>query len=73
MIYVYDITDEKISEAKKFIISVGGAVNSDDSFEMMGIKGYFKRKDDLIEVTITDKPWYVSWTLVESKLNRFFT
>lgn len=70
--YQVDITDEKFLEAKKAIISNGGNIWADISFEIRGVKGWFKKEGTKLTIEITDKPWLASWEMIEEKLNQFF-
>jgi phage-related baseplate assembly protein len=40
------------------------------SFSASGVKGAYRMDDKVVAVTITEKPFYVPWSLVESELKR---
>ena len=35
-------------------------------------KGRYRTKDDVVVLTITDKPWWAPWSKVESGIKDFF-
>jgi hypothetical protein len=43
------------------------------SFSASGVKGVYRMEGKVVSVTITEKPFYVPWPLVESELNRLVT
>lgn len=40
------------------------------SFSAIGVKGVYRMEGKVVTVTITEKPFYVPWPLVESELKR---
>ena len=68
----YPISNEKFSQAKTLITQNGGSINTDNTFEIRGVKGHFERTSDSITITVTKKPFLASWSLIEEKLNGFF-
>lgn len=70
----YKISDEKFNEAIKLIQKNGGTIYNDDTFEISGVEGNFKRSSDgTCRIEITDKPWLASWSMIENKLDEFFS
>lgn len=68
----YTITEEKKNEALQLIRKNGGKIYKNNSFEISGVKGYYKESGDSITIVITDKPWLASWSMIEDKLDEFF-
>ena len=66
------VTSEKIRSAVGTIINNGGKVYTDNTFRIMGVKGYFELNDDVLIITIYDKPFFASWKSIENELNDFF-
>lgn len=71
MTKTYKITDRKFTEATN-LIRQNGKLNPDNSFEILGAEGSFERTGDSLSVTVTKKPIFASWKMIESKLDRFF-
>ena len=69
----YQISNEKFSKAIALITQNGGSINADNTFEIQGVKGHFERADNSITITVTKKPFLASWSLIEQKLNGFFS
>ena len=42
------------------------------SFSGKGVKGTYSIQDRVVTVTITDKPFYIPWHVVESQVRGFF-
>ena len=40
------------------------------NFSASGVKGVYRMDKKLVTVTITEKPFYVPWPLIESELTR---
>ena len=40
------------------------------SFSASGVKGVYRMEGEIVTVTVTEKPFYVPWPLVESELKR---
>ena len=79
MYYTFEnVTDEKLDEGILLIEDEGGTVLCDGTivngctFEVSGVEGNYKHEDEVLSIEITDKPWLVSWDMIEEKLNEFF-
>ena len=46
--------------------------NNYAKFNWKGIKGSLRIRDGILSITILDKPFLVSWNVVEKTLNQFF-
>ena len=68
----YTITHDKFLEAKTMITRNGGTIYTDGSFEIQGVRGNFRFRDNALDIVITNKPWLASWGMIESKLDEFF-
>ena len=71
----YKITKEQFLEAKQAIKSNGGEIYMDGFFEIKGVEGKFEyhEEEQLLAIIITDKPWLASWSMIEEKLDEFFS
>jgi hypothetical protein len=64
-----------VDRAKR-VASENGATFEGDatsgSFSGSGVEGEYKIEGRTVTVTITDKPFFLSWDNVESRVKRFF-
>jgi hypothetical protein len=64
-----------VDRAKRVASENGAAFEGDvtsGSFSGSGVKGEYKIEDRTVTVTITDKPFFLSWDNVESRVKGFF-
>ena len=75
--------DVKMSQSAEIMIEkawaaameIGGTFIGDvksGSFEGKGIVGDYVINGDIVTVTISHKPWYAPFSMVESKVREFF-
>ncbi len=69
----YPISEKKFSEAITLIKQNGGTINSDNTFEIQGVKGHFAKAQESITITVKKKPFFASWSKIEDKLDGFFS
>ena len=76
--FTIDITEDPATlvERAKTVASENNVVFRGDtksgSFSGRGVEGEYEIEDDTVTVTITDKPFFASWSQVESKVKAFF-
>ncbi len=69
---INNITDEKINRAMRAIRENGGAVEG-NFFIVSGVKGSYTRNGTSATINISSKPWYIPETVIEDKINGFFS
>lgn len=69
---ISNITPEKVDKGEAEIRKAGGTVYADNSFEVQGVNGSFELINNTLTVTITDKPWLVSWNMIKQGLIEYF-
>lgn len=65
-----------VARARRVAIENGADFRGNEasgSFSASGVKGVYRREGKVVSITITEKPFYVPWPLVESELNRLVT
>lgn len=60
--------EEQINKARE-LLKYHGTLNG-SNFKVKGVEGYFEIYDDILSITITDKPFLASWSMVESELDK---
>ena len=77
-IFEFEVTSNPnnlLEQARATAVGYGASFeikNNYGKFNWMGIKGSLRIRDGMISITILDKPFLVSWNLVEKTLNQFF-
>lgn len=66
-----ETTPERANEGIEMILKAGGSFNS-GHFSIKGVKGMALYSNNLLQITITDKPWLASWGMIEDKIREFF-
>ena len=70
-------TPAALLERAKKLAAEGDAIfqgdTSSGSFTGSGVEGNYQIDADTLTVTITDKPFFAPWALVESKIRGFFS
>lgn len=72
---IQNVSEEKFQQAVIELKAKGEVtVNLDNSgsFDVMGTKGDFTFQENVLNITIIDKPWYIPQDLLEEKLTTFF-
>jgi len=67
----------KIEHPDKVDLIVSGLASEKENgkngyFSWMGLQGTYKLDDQYLDLDITDKPLVVSWSVIESNLQKFF-
>jgi len=64
-----------INKAKNAAANAGAYFNGDEhggDFSGKGVNGYYRVNGNIVEITITDKPFFAPWAMVESTIRSFF-
>lgn len=69
---ISNVSNEIIKSAVRAIINNGGKVYTDNSFQIMGVKGGFELNENVLMIRIHYKPFLVSWEMLEDELYNFF-
>jgi hypothetical protein len=67
-----NVSNEKIKSAVSAIVNNGGKVYTDNSFQIMGVKGDFELNDHVLTIKIYYKPFLTSWEMLENELYNLF-
>ena len=66
---------EFLEEARSAAEEYGATFTGDSQsgqFSHDSVEGTYKVADSTAHITITKKPWYAPWSVVESKVREFF-
>ena len=64
-----------ISNAREAAAANGADFDGDatsGTFSGMGVEGNYRVNGETIEITITDKPFFLTWDIVENQISSFF-
>ena len=76
--FTVDLTkpvDDFLSEAQQVAKENNATLTGDSQsgqFSHEKVKGTYKIENSVAHVTITKKPWYAPWSVVESEVRSFF-
>lgn len=68
--------DLLVESIKQTLASAGGALtyhNKSGSFVVKGVSGGFTVNNSNISITLSNKPWYVSYSVIESYIRKNIT
>jgi hypothetical protein len=66
---------EMVNKAKATASNAGADFNGDEesgTFSGKGVNGRYSVNGNSVEITITDKPFFAPWGMVEDKIKSFF-
>ena len=72
MKFQIETTEKKIAEGENLIRENEGTIYTDNSFEVSGVRGFYRFEDGILIIHITDKPWLASWDMIRDKIKEFF-
>ena len=72
MKYVTETTAEKVEQGKQLIKGEGGSIG-DKTFDISGVSGRYQFVEGTLTVVVDDMPFLATESMIENKLNSFFS